>query len=367
MKKYILIIAIIGIAVSAYAQMDVPAPGGNPRATITETIGITDITLSYSRPDVSGREGKIWGTLVPYGFSTFSFITNGLTAPWRAGANENTTISFEHPVTLEGHEVPAGTYGIHMAMYPDSVILILSTKSDAWGSFYYEQKYDQLRVALKPQINDKNVEWLKYEFVEHRPTGATVAMMWEKMIVPFKIEVDVDNIVVSVLRDQVTSQKGFNASNLLQAAQYCINKNINLEEALSWSQKAVNGFGSIRSYTTLSNLANAYTKLNKTAQADSVMSEALPMANVNQYVAYGRSLISQKRSEKAMEVMTMALDRFGDIQAVNTGLAYTYSSKANFAKALEYAYKSLSQAPNENAKKAAQALIDKLKDKKDIN
>ncbi|MBK8779612.1 MAG: DUF2911 domain-containing protein [Saprospiraceae bacterium] len=180
MKKYILIIAIIGIAVSAYAQMDVPAPGGNPRATITETIGITDITLSYSRPDVSGREGKIWGTLVPYGFSTFSFITNGLTAPWRAGANENTTISFEHPVTLEGHEVPAGTYGIHMAMYPDSVILILSTKSDAWGSFYYEQKYDQLRVALKPQINDKNVEWLKYEFVEHRPTGATVTMMWEK-------------------------------------------------------------------------------------------------------------------------------------------------------------------------------------------
>src|SRR6185295_2548827 len=143
-------ILLFAIITTATAQMDLPPSGGNPRATLTEEVGITSITIKYSRPDVNGREGKIWGNLITWGFSTSSLVTNLNTNPWRAGANENTTISFEHDVMFEGHPVKAGTYGLSMAVWPDSVMVILSNQSNAWGSFYYDQKEDALRVIVKP-------------------------------------------------------------------------------------------------------------------------------------------------------------------------------------------------------------------------
>ena len=367
MKKILTLLLFAFSAARMYSQMDVPPAGGNPRATIKETVGITDITLSYSRPDVGGREGKVWGALVTYGFSTNSFITNRPTAPWRAGANENTTISFEHDVKLEGKPVPAGTYGVHMAVWPDSVLLILSKQNDAWGSFYYEEKHDQLRTVLKPQMNDKSVEWLKYEFIEHKDKSCTIALLWEKWIIPFKIEVDVDNIVIAKLRDQVTSQKGFNSTNMLQASQYCINKGINLEEALSWAQRAVSGFQGQRSFVSLRNLATAYEKLNRLQPADSIMNEALPMGSAAQYVAYGRSLIAQKRADKALDIMHAAVKQFGSTQGTNTGLAYAFSAKGDFPKAIEAATKALGLANNDASKKTIEGLIAKLKEGKDIN
>ena len=111
MKRIKLLSIILCIAINSFAQMDLPPNGGNPRAKITEEVGITDITIAYCRPDVNGREGKIWGSLVTYGFSTNSLITNKNTNPWRAGANDNTTISFEHDVKVEGKNIKAGIYG----------------------------------------------------------------------------------------------------------------------------------------------------------------------------------------------------------------------------------------------------------------
>jgi hypothetical protein len=119
-KLYLLFIAMI-IANISFAQMDLPASGNNPRATISEEVGITSITIKYSRPDVNKREGKIWGdgNLVTYGFSTSNLVTGKNTQPWRAGANENTVITFEHDVKVEGQPLKAGTYSIHMAMGAD--------------------------------------------------------------------------------------------------------------------------------------------------------------------------------------------------------------------------------------------------------
>jgi hypothetical protein len=365
MKKPGLLLAVLLIMLNAFSQMDLPPSGGNPRALISEEVGITSITIKYSRPDVNKREGKIWGdgNVVTYGFTTSSFITNKNTSPWRAGANENTIITFEHDVKVEGKMLKAGTYGLFMAIWPDSVTIIFSNQSDAWGSFYYEDKNDVLRVTVKPVLLDKSVEYLKYEFIEHKEKSCTIALMWEKLMVPFHVDVDVDNIVVARLREQVTSQKGFNPLNMQAAANYLITKNIYLDDALSWSQRAA----ILKTFSTLNILGTAYTKLNRLREADSVMTEALQYANANQYLGYGRLLISQKRFDRAMVVFNANVQKNGDIYAVNAGLMSGYSAKGDYKKALDYANKALAQAPGDAAKATINGYIAKLKEGKDIN
>ena len=363
MKPTSLACALLLLISGLSAQMDLPPSGGNPRAKITEEVGITDITISYSRPDVNKREDSIWGKVVTYGFSTQSLITNKNTQPWRAGANENTTITFEHDVKFEGRPVKAGTYGLFMAIWPDSATIILSTQSGAWGSFYYEDKYDALRVTVKTVKLEKSVEWLKYEFIEQREKYCVIALQWERLSVPFRIDVDVDNIVAARLREQVNSQKGFTAQNMVAASQFLLNKNIYLDEALGWAQRGA----ALKSYATLRNLAVAYEKLNRLKEADSVMVEALDHANVNQYVAYGRALITQKRFDKALEIMLANKAKNGDVFVVNNGLMFAYAAKGNFKDAQAAAEKAMTMAPNDAAKKTLEGQIAKLKEKKDVN
>ncbi len=364
MKQIAWLSVLFFIAVNSFAQMDLPPSGNNPRATVTETVGITSITLSYSRPDVNKREGKIYGDgkLVTYGFTSSNLTTGKNTQPWRAGANENTTITFEHDVKVEGKDIKAGTYGLHMALWPDKATLLFSNQSSAWGSFYYDEKYDALRVDVKPVTLDKSVEYLKYEFIEQKEKYCVIAMQWEILSVPFKIEVDVDNIVIAKLREDLTGPKGFNQLNLVAAANYCLNKNINLEEALSWTQRAA----ALKSYGTLNTLSTAYSKNNKLPQADSTMNEALVFATPNQYMGSGRAMITAKRLDRALEIFTANQKKNGDVYTVNAGFMSYYSAKGDFTKAQEYATKALAQAP-EPQKAAITANIAKLKEGKDIN
>lgn len=368
MKQTILLMMITLTTIVSMAQMDLPPVGFNPRATISEEVGITSITVKYSRPGVKGREGKIWGNVVANGFGTFSFITNRPTSPWRAGANEATVISFEHDVKVEGKDLKAGSYALFMAMGTDSVLLIFSRLTEAWGSFYYREEDDVLRVKVKPVTLDKSVEWLKYEFIEHKEKSCVIAMQWEKLSVPFKVEVDVDNIVLARMRAEFTGVKSFISANRLQASMYCFDKNINMEEALGWAQSAITGrpFGQ-SGFDAYKNLANGYEKTNRPTQADSVMNEGLMIANINQYISYGRSLIALKRIDRALEIMLAAKTKFGDVYAINNGLSYAYSAKADYKKALEYANKALVQAPAPYLKTSINVNIEKLKAGKDIN
>ncbi|MFH1943437.1 MAG: DUF2911 domain-containing protein [bacterium] len=156
------------------------------KASATQRLGIdTDITIEYCRPGVKGRE--IWGALVPYGLAPGNQYSDNKPFPWRAGANENTTIEFGADVLIEGNKLPVGKYGIHMIPSKTDWIVIFSKKNDAWGSFKYNQEEDALRVTVKP-VKAPHQEWLLFGFENLAEKSATAFMHWELLKVPFKIE-----------------------------------------------------------------------------------------------------------------------------------------------------------------------------------
>jgi len=156
------------------------------KASVTQRLGTdADITIEYSRPGVKGR--KIWGDLVPYGLAPGNKYSDNKPYPWRAGANENTTIEFKKDVLVEGKPLPAGKYGLHMIPSEKEWIIIFSKNNSAWGSFKYKQEEDALRVTVTP-VKAPHQEWLEYGFDDLAGTSATAYLRWEQLKVPFKIQ-----------------------------------------------------------------------------------------------------------------------------------------------------------------------------------
>ena len=208
MRKMILLLAGNCLLLAASAQLTTLPDGGNKKAWVGERIGITDVTIEYNRPGVKGREGKIWGQLIPAGFNDLGFGTSKA-APWRAGANENTTISFSTDVKIEGQPLAAGKYGLFIAWDSIEPTLILSKSTTSWGSFFYNDKEDALRLKVKAMPVDKSAEWLKYEFLNETENSATIGLEWEKMMIPFKVEVDYVKTQLESFRRELRSEKSF--------------------------------------------------------------------------------------------------------------------------------------------------------------
>jgi hypothetical protein len=198
-------------------QIDLPRP--SPNASVTQTVGVTDITIKYSRPGVKGRE--IWGKLVPYG------------EVWRAGANENTTIKFSTPVKVEGHELPAGLYGFQAIPNQGDWTVIFSKDANEWGAFSYKPEHDALRVQVKPRPTAELRERMGFDFEDVTDTSAKVVLSWEKLEVPFTVEVDTPALVQAKLKDAVRWQTPY------QAASYCIQNNTCLDEASRWLDASI--------------------------------------------------------------------------------------------------------------------------------
>jgi len=156
------------------------------KASVMQRLGTdTDITITYSRPGVKGR--KIWGELVPYGLAPGNKYSENKPYPWRAGANEITTIEFNKNVLIEGKPLPAGKYGIHMIPSEKDWIIIFSKNSSGWGSFAYKQEEDALRITVTP-VKAPFQEWLEFGFDDLAGTSATGYLHWEELKIPFKIQ-----------------------------------------------------------------------------------------------------------------------------------------------------------------------------------
>ncbi len=354
---------------SLTAQLTTAPDGGNRKASVRENIGITDVSIEYGRPGVKGREGKIWGQLVHTGFIDQGFGTSK-SAPWRAGANENTVIEFTTPVLVEGKPVPAGRYGLFIAYDPVSPTLILSKNATSWGSFFYDDKEDALRATLKPVALDKSVEWLKFEFMEETDSSATVVLSWEKLSLPFHIATDAVNLQLASFRRELRSEKSFQPGwqSWNQAANYCIVHNTNLQEALGWADQSINGvFIGNKNFQTLSTKAQLLALLHRDAEADVLMKEALPLGTAPQIHAYARQLLQQKKMKDAFDAFKLNYDKTPNTFTTNVGMMRGYSALNNYKKAAEYAQKALPQAPDKVNKDNVERMLKLLQEGKDVN
>jgi len=327
------------------AELSQPPNGDNQKAEISQWIGPVKVTISYHSPKVErngvDRRGHIWGELVQFGFFDDGFGPSKAT-PWRAGANESTTISFSHDVKVEGKDVKAGTYALFLDVEKTGPWVWIVSRHIGWGSFQYDPRHDALRAPVA--VTDApHTEYLTFGFEDRRPDSAVAYLQWESKHVPLRIAVpNVDEIYVANMRQDLESWAGFDYQNWQMAAQFCATRKINLEEALAWAEKAINepfrnAVSGTRDFSTLQTKASVLTALGRTAGADATMNEAmqLPGADVQPIHQYAMRLLADGRKERAMEIFQANRTRHpADTFLTYVGLARGYTAIGDKTRAI---------------------------------
>jgi Protein of unknown function (DUF2911) len=342
----LLVAAMAGISGAQSFVLDLPRQSQGAR--ITQRIGITDVTISYHRPLVNNR--KIWDGLVPYG------------KVWRAGANENTTISFSDPVTVEGKPLDKGTYGLHMIPAADQWTIVFSKNSTSWGSFTYSEAEDALRVTVKPQAAEMH-NALTYDFDQLQPDSAVVVMEWEKVAVPFKVAVDVHEVVQASLKKQLRNLSQYTWMSWDDAANYLLAEKVALDDALTYAGKSIENEDRYDNEMTKSQVLAA---LNRKEDAAAAEKKALGIASPLQIHIYARGLQAQKRADEAYAIFRDNAKKHPDLWFVHSGLARIYCAQGKFDDAAKEMKLALQGAPD-NQKSYVDGLVKRLESKQDIN
>jgi tetratricopeptide (TPR) repeat protein len=342
----LLMAAMSGVSPAQSFVIDLPRQ--SQRAEISQRIGITDITINYHRPLVNDR--KVWDGLVPYG------------KVWRAGANENTTITFSDPVLIEGKPLDKGTYGLHMIPNADEWTIIFSKNSTSWGAFTYDQAEDALRVTVKPKAADMH-NALTYDFDQLQPDSAVVELEWEKIAVPFKVSVDVHGVVQSSLKKQLRNLSQYTWMSWDDAATYLLTEKISLDDALKFADKSIENEDRYDNEMTKSKVLTA---LNRKDEAATAQKKALDLASPLQIHLFARQLQGEKRNEEAFTIFRENAKKHPDQWFVHSGLARIYCSQGKFDDAAKEMKLALAGAPD-NQKSYVDGLVKRLEAKQDIN
>lgn len=251
-RNLFMLLILITIAFNLNAQ-DFRTPRPSPDATVSQFVGVTKITIDYSSPAVKGR--KIWGELVPFG------------QVWRTGANEATTITFSDAVTINGTELPAGTYGIHSLPNNNEWEIIFSKETQIDGSSTFDPKKEVLRIKVKPEEHHF-MERMTFLFANATDNSVNVNLLWDKLMVGFKVEVKSQDLTLQKARDS------FKWNQLMAAATYNLEQNVSLDEGFRWIQAStlIN-----ENYWNTRVLAQYYGKMNKKSEAIATMEKAIEM------------------------------------------------------------------------------------------
>jgi hypothetical protein len=320
-----------------FAQPHIRVPQASPRAVVEETVGVTDIRVSYHRPSVNNR--KIFGGLVPYDVI------------WRAGANQPTSITFSTPVKVEGQDVPAGSYSLFFIPGSTQWTLVLSKFTGGWGTYSYDQAEDLVRVKLTPQPNDMQ-ERMVFTFDDAKENSVTLSMRWDKTRVPVKVEADTKKLVAEGIRNDLRSELYWVAPAWVQASSYML-RNGNEDLALQYINHAIDMQPDAQALRLKARIiekkGDAEGAKTLRAQADKLMTPEIASVS-NAY-----RLIGQKKYDEAIAAI-------GETKSYR-GLAAigdAWAAKGDKTKAMEWYDKAMSAASNQNERVEVQDNINAL-------
>ncbi len=329
----------IATATNSHAQgITVPRPSA--AATVTQTIGISTVTVKYSRPSVKGRE--VWGKLVPYGYNVQPFGAQNA-APWRAGANENTTIEFSHDAKVQGQTVPAGTYGLTFVVNSDNSTgeVILSKDSRSWGSFFYDPAHDQMRAKI--QLRDiPMTELLTYDFLNVDQNSGEVVLNWEKKQFPVKIEFATNDIVMANANEELKNVIGFTPQGFASAANYALQNKTHYEDGIKWIDQAI---AQNKTFAYLNTKAGLLRAMGKGDDADKLMADGIAIASEIELNNYGYQLLLGGQVDKGIEILTLNTKRHPESANVWDSLGEAYATKGDKDNAIKNFKKSLTLNP----------------------
>lgn len=214
-------------ALTLPATAEERSPQVSPSSQVTQRVGLSDVTITFSRPGVKGR--KIWGELVPMG------------KIWRTGANQATTIKFEEDVLVEGKPVAAGTYALFTVPGEKTWSLILNKDAKQWGAYTHKDADDVVKVDVTPRAAASPEEWMTFRFSDLSNDGATVVLSWEKVEVPFKFRnrVETNTVMFARLREKIAKAKPDEWQPYADAATYCLSQKTNMDEGMKWIDKSL--------------------------------------------------------------------------------------------------------------------------------
>src|SRR6056297_166695 len=224
MKKFTLLLFAVSICFSLEAQIQTPAP--SPSSTLMQKVGLTDVTVKYSRPAMKGR--KIFGDLVPFD------------AIWRTGANENTTITFSDDVTVQDKPLKAGTYAVFTR--PNEAVweVFFYTATDNWGT---PQEWDASKVAATVKVETMDIPMPIESFTitidDLHNNGATLGIMWENTYVGVDFVVPTVDKAIKSIEDTMANKEDLTANDYFAAGSYYFAEGMNMGQAKEWVDKAV--------------------------------------------------------------------------------------------------------------------------------
>lgn len=350
MKQLALIYCLFSLKVVAQFPpvQTIITPMESQKAIVMQRVGITDITIEYSRPAVKGRE--IWGKVVPF--------DDGKPFPWRAGANENTTISFGDTLIIDGNKVAPGKYGFFIIPAKEECTIIFSKNNNSWGSFYYRQSEDAVRTQVKP-VAGAMKEFLQYEFDEITDSSVVIILAWEKLRIPLKIEVDTKQNMVNYMRAGMRTPLGFGSwLGPYSAAQYCNAHNINIKEAISWCNRSILAE---ENYFNLNLKSELLRKLGRTPAADSAWDRALFVGSFTELTRAIRGFSFDKNYQKIKEVAKVLEKKFADDWNTYLYLGNAYKRMDDKDTAKKYFNMGLKIAADEASKKRFEDALKELK------
>ena len=339
------VLGALAVAASpALAQVPpLQLPAASPRATVTQKVGLTDVTIRYSRPAVAGR--KVWGGLVPFG------------EVWRTGADENTTLTFSTPVTVGGKTLPAGSYGLHTIPGEKEWTVILSTEAAAWGSYSYDAKEDAVRFTAVPKEGPFE-ERLLFTLADPTDHSVAVTLAWEKLRLSFPLEVDTKAVVLASLKEQLRGLPRFGWQGWNSAAAWCVKNDTALDQAEEWVDRSIS---MNRNFTNQSTKAALLEKKGNPKGAAELREKAIGMATEPELNLYGYQLLGQKKVDEAIRVFERnAKDHPGSWNTWDS-LADAWATAGDRKKAVANYEKALSLTADEEQKKRIRGELAKLK------